>query len=124
MPSPTQRLGAQGEAEAEAFLIANGYHILDQHVTSRFGELDLVARQGKTLIFIEVRRRRSGRFGSPEESLTERKLEHLAAAIELYRNAHPDLATLPYRLDLIVIDEATQPRLRHLTNLSAELADR
>jgi putative endonuclease len=120
VPSPTQLLGARGEAEAEAFLAALGYRTLDRHYTCRFGELDLVLSDGRGLVFVEVRLRRGHRFGSPEESITKKKLERLAAAIETYRNEHEELAALPYQLDLLVIDETTGQSIRHLPNITLD----
>jgi len=120
MPSSAQRTGAQGEAEAERYLRTLGYGVIDRHFTCRFGELDLVATDQKELVFIEVKQRRSVHFGTPEESITRRKLERLASAIEVYRSAHPEFDHWTYRLDLIIIDESNDKEIRHLRGLSPQ----
>jgi putative endonuclease len=67
MPTPRARLGAQGEAIAAAHLEAQGLHITDRNYRSRYGEIDLVAEEGDTLVFVEVKARRATAYGTPEE---------------------------------------------------------
>ena len=59
MPTDTRRTtGVKGEEEAARFLTRSGYAILDRNVRTRAGEIDLVAKEGKTLVFVEVKTRR------------------------------------------------------------------
>lgn len=120
MPSSAQRIGAQGEAEAERYLRALGYNIIGAHFTCRFGEIDIIAEDLDELVFVEVKRRRSVRFGTPEESMTRRKLERLVSAIETYRSAHPEYEQRAYRMDLIIIDESQGKEIRHIQGLSPQ----
>lgn len=117
MPSRTQRIGTAGEADAQRFLESFGYRLIDRHVTCRYGEIDLIMLENDELVFVEVKRRGSSRFGTGEESLTPKKIERLVAAIETYRNAHPDQTRRPYRLDLVVLD---QSGIRHLRGLAPD----
>ena len=75
-------MGRQGEGEAVRYLQANGYRILHRNLRARFGEIDVVARDGPALCFVEIKARSSTRFGFPEEAVTalkRRKLLKLAA---------------------------------------------
>ena len=84
-------LGEWGEALAESKLRALGMQILDRRWRTREGELDLVARDGRTIVFVEVKTRRSTAFGAPAESVTARKqqrIHQLAAAWLAAHNEH------------------------------------
>jgi putative endonuclease len=75
-------LGAQGEALAAKQYEDNGYEILDRNWRRREGEIDLIVRQGKTVVFCEVKTRSSDRFGSGAESVLDakqRRIRRLAA---------------------------------------------
>lgn len=78
-----QDLGAVGEAAAAAWLEARGYTILVRNVRTRHGEIDLVARTGSLVVFVEVKSRTSLRYGHPAEAIAHhkrRRLARLAAA--------------------------------------------
>lgn len=72
------RLGKCGEEAAVDFLREQGYKIIAKNYKSRFGEIDIVARDKDTLCFIEVKTRRSERFGSPQEAVTAGKQRQIA----------------------------------------------
>ena len=104
-PTPDYRrtLGRKGEDIAAAHLAGLGYEIVARNVRTRYGELDIVARDGETLVFVEVRTRRDDRLGSPEESVDARKQAKLVALAEAY------LATLSEppaacRIDVVVVE--------------------
>lgn len=73
MRSPRQALGAEGEAAAAAALGRAGYRVLESNLRTPFGEIDLLARQGGVLCFVEVKTRSSGAFGHPAEAVTPAK---------------------------------------------------
>lgn len=76
-------LGAAGEAAAAAWLEARGYQVLARNVRTRYGEIDLVARSGSLVVFVEVKSRTSLRYGHPAEAIARhkrRRLARLAAA--------------------------------------------
>ena len=77
-------LGETGEELAARYLEAQGLRLLERNVRLRGGELDIVARDGPVLVFVEVRTRRGTRFGTPEESVDRRKQERLARLAREY----------------------------------------
>ena len=110
----TRALGRLGEDLAERHLVAAGFRILARNVHLRHAELDLVALDRATLVFVEVRLRRSARFGSGEESVDARKRRRIAAAAAelLARGTLPRAARV--RFDVIAIDAAVDPpRVTH-----------
>lgn len=94
--------GRAAEALAESHLRAHGLAIVERNVHSRHGELDIVAREGATVVFVEVRLRRPGAFGDAADSITASKRARLVAAAREY------LATLPRtpacRFDVVLLD--------------------
>ena len=101
MPSARSRLGARGEAIARQNLESQGYQILTTNFRCPHGEVDIIARDGPCLVFVEVRARRSpGSFGTPEESLSKAKRERLVATAETYLQSCPDPPE-DWRIDLV-----------------------
>jgi len=96
-------LGAFGESWAVAYLARRGYRILDRNVRFRRGEIDIVASEGGELVFVEVKTRRSSVYGRPEESITRRRYEHLAAAVAEYV-ARSETAVGEFRVDVVAIE--------------------
>lgn len=78
------RLGKYGERLAKKFLKKKGFKILERNYRTKFGEIDIIARDGSQLVFIEVKTRSSQSFGSPQEALTLWKLERLRRAVQIY----------------------------------------
>jgi putative endonuclease len=82
MKDPRRQLGDHGEDLAAAALKRQGYKILERNYVTPLGEIDLIARQGKTVVIVEVKTRKSARFGTPQESVSAAKqarLRRLAA---------------------------------------------
>ena len=94
--------GRHAEAAAAAFLEAQGYTILTSNYRSPYGEVDIIAQQGDTLVFVEVRAKRSLAFGTPQESLTPAKRQHLIATAQHYLQEH-NLSS-PWRIDLVTVE--------------------
>ena len=92
--------GNKGEELAVEHLKANGYRILARNVRSKFGEIDCVAQQGKTLCFIEIKARTSTTFGWPEESVHPQKRWRLVRLAQWYLQAKR-LEEVPVRFDVI-----------------------
>jgi putative endonuclease len=103
-------VGREAEDRAADFLIANGYTILTRRYTTPFGELDIVALDGETLVFVEVKYRRAAGY-VPEEAVGERKLFNLKRATQSYLEKFPQARE--WRFDLIAIDG---DGLRHYPN--------
>lgn len=105
-----RRLGQWGENYAASHLEANGYHIIERNWRCREGEVDLVARDGETLVFVEVKTRRGDAYGTPEEALTPRKAEKLLALGQQYVYEHA-LDNVNWRIDLVAVELDPQGRL-------------
>jgi len=109
MGRDTRAAGSRGEDLAERHLSAQGWRILARNVHLRYAELDLVALDRGALVFVEVRLRRGGRFGSAAESVDARKRRRIAAAAAelLARGTLPRAARI--RFDVIAIDASREP---------------
>jgi len=98
-----KELGKKGEEKALRFLKKKGYRILGTNYFCREGEIDIVARQGEYLAFIEVRTKSDLEFGTPEESITPAKMRRLQKAAYHYlyhQDKTPDL----WRIDVVVVE--------------------
>ena len=102
---PRHRDGAEAEALAADLLRREGYRVLEQRYRFHRHDIDLVARGGRTVVFVEVKLRRDARFGSAVEAITGRKRRDLvrAATAWLQRNGRPDDVA---RFDVIAVDGA------------------
>jgi len=87
MPSP-HSLGVEGEARAARHLARRGYRIVDRNVRAGGVEIDLVARRGRWLVFVEVKTRRSRRFGDPELAVDAAKQARLIRGAAAWLQAH------------------------------------
>jgi putative endonuclease len=111
--------GSQGEAQAAEYLLSRGYTILQTNWRCRRGEIDIIAQDGATLVFVEVRTRSSARLGSPEESVTiakQRRLAELAQVYLQFREAAGKPWPNGWRIDVIAIRTGSAGRLNHLMN--------
>ena len=114
--SPTKRLGARGEREAARRLRAKGYRVVKKNLRLRFGEIDLLALDGDTVVVVEVKTRipRAAGGPRPEESVGAQKGRRLAALADAAcrRYGWEDRAR---RIDIVAIDwpEKGQPVVRH-----------
>jgi len=84
MDKGQRKTGKRGEDIAAEFLRQHGYEIIEQNYYYNHGEIDIVAKDGTTLVFVEVKSRRSTKFGEPEESVTPKKQELLRRTAEGY----------------------------------------
>ena len=110
-PTPAQAAGGDAEEAAARFLASHGLAILDRNFRTRFGEIDLVARDGATLVFVEVRlRRASERFGGAAASVDSRKRGRIVAAARQYLQR---LGREPAcRFDVVTLDGGAPQWLR------------
>lgn len=100
--SNKQSLGALGEKLAREHLSKRGYQILSSNYRSPFGEIDIIAQDGQTLAFIEVKTRSSRQFGLPQEAINKKKLERMSRCVEVYLKSHP--SSLDRRIDVLAIE--------------------
>ena len=95
--------GILGERLAAEFLHGRGYRVLETNYRCPEGEIDIVARHGDTLVFVEVRTKQSKQFGTPEESITPVKKERMRLTAARYREAHSDLPE-QWRIDVVAVE--------------------
>lgn len=111
-------LGADGERLAARYLQRQGYRILARGHRQRLGELDLIALDGSTLVFVEVKTWRRGDSGDPSEAVDSRKQDRLTRAALVYLKRRR-LLEHPARFDVISIvwpEREAQPKIRHFIN--------
>lgn len=94
--------GERYEHEAEALLKARGLTLVERNWHCRFGEIDLIMRDGATLVFVEVRQRNSLRFGGAAASIGRDKQARIERAVELYLSRLP--GTPACRVDAVLFD--------------------
>lgn len=108
---PRSRLGQKGERIAVRSLKRRGYRLRDTNYRAPSGEIDLVAEDGDTVVFIEVKTRTSQEFGGPLESITPRKQHRIVQAARHYLTRHR-LAGRPVRFDVVGIElTSRRPRI-------------
>ncbi|MCH7598156.1 MAG: YraN family protein [Myxococcales bacterium] len=89
---PRRSLGAEGEARAASFLMRRGYRIEARNVRYDGVEIDLIARRGALVVFVEVKTRRTTRFGPPELAVDRRKQARMIRAALAWLHQHPGRA--------------------------------
>lgn len=109
--------GEEAEALAAAFLEARGLRPLERNWRCRFGEIDLILRDGDTVVFVEVRRRAGEAFGGAAASITAAKREKLLITARHYLSGLPDMP--PCRFDAVLVS-GEPPRIEWLRNAIEE----
>ena len=113
-------IGKSGEDEAAKVLEKKGYKILDRNYRTRYGEVDIVARDGQTIVFVEVKKRRSNRYGSAKEAIGQKKMKRLAMAAKDYILKHSEghAKGLNSRFDVVSIEthRDLNGRVEHVKN--------
>ena len=115
---PVLTLGQQGERAAERYLKRLGYIIVARGERDDLGELDLIAVDGRTIVFIEVKTRRSDLAGHPAEAVDEQKQRRITRLALAYLKRH-DLLEYPSRFDVVAVtwpSGAKQPKIEHIKN--------
>lgn len=113
-------LGRWGEEQAAGFLAEKGFSILERNWRAKSGELDLIASDNETLVFVEVRTRRAGsRFGTAEESVDWRKQKQVREIASYYLHCTNRYGT-PCRFDVVAItydiSKNQLTAIRHIPN--------
>ena len=109
--------GALAEDAAANFLTGRGLRLLERNYRCRFGEIDLVLRDARTLVFVEVRYRRSHTFGGASESITTNKRRKLLRTARHYMAAHSEFPAC--RFDVVLLNGDT-PELDWVINAFGE----
>jgi len=115
--SSSARLGRAAESAAAAYLEARGWRLLGRNVRVGRGELDIIARRGPVLAFVEVKARRTRTCGAPEDAVGPEKRRQVARLAELWLGARPWAlgGVRDVRFDIVAVDLTTYPAaVRHL----------
>lgn len=115
-----KQIGKLGEEFAEKYLKKQGYKILEKNYRySRFAEIDIVAKDKDTIVFVEVKTRSDLTFGHPFEAINKTKLQHIFQAGLFYlqntKEKHKN-----YRIDIVAVvgkSEESSPKIEHLKNV-------
>ena len=108
MPSRNQKFGTLAEQAAADYLQTKNYKILGMHTSNRYGEIDILAQAGSALVAVEVKIRRSNRFGTAVESVTKAKLAKIELALQAEAEKR-SLQTDDLRIDLVALDPGRTP---------------
>ena len=111
-----KQVGDRGEAIAAAFLEGKGYEIVARNFRWRLGELDIVARQGDLLVFVEVKSQYRGGFGPPETWVTPKKQRRVSLAARRFLQVN-EIEDVDCRFDVIAVTfGGKEPQVRHIEN--------
>ncbi|MCU0588434.1 MAG: YraN family protein [Syntrophobacteraceae bacterium] len=102
MSTSRQQKGREAEDLAARFLAGQGMEIVTRNFRCMLGEIDLVARHGRTVVFVEVKSRFSRRFGTPQDMVSETKQKRLTRLAQWYLKKH-QLLRQPARFDVVAI---------------------
>jgi putative endonuclease len=96
-------LGAKGEDLAVRYLKKKGYKVIERNYRCQWGEIDLVARQGDTLVFVEIKARSSSDFGLPQDAVGRFKQEKLVHVARAYMAEHRLKDEITARFDVVAV---------------------
>ena len=113
---PANPLGVSGEALAEDHLRGLGYQIVERDLRTPLGQLDLVAMDGKTLVFVEVKTRAGHGFGLPQESVDARKIRKLRQLGLYYLKIRPHRGSVRFDVVGLTVREGRLIRVDHIKN--------
>jgi putative endonuclease len=109
-----KEIGQRGENLAVAYLQNLGYKVLERNYRCKLGEVDIIARDNDTLVFIEVRTRSSLDFGLPQESINRRK-RHQISKVALEFMLRKKMKNIPARFDVVAISlEPGKEKVDHI----------
>ena len=115
---PRHRLGALGERLAVAHLERLGYEIVARNHRTRHGEIDIVACDDETLVFVEVKTRHGEGLGRAEDAIGGAQAKRLLTAAEWFLAEHPEHGDAVWRVDLVAITlDQRDGRVRRLTHV-------
>lgn len=111
-----QKFGEKGESQAVRYLKKNGYKILEQNYRTPLGEIDIIAKEKDTIVFVEVKSRKSIRFGSPKWAVTAKKQRKISM-VALYYLKTKKQTDAKARFDVVsVISNQDNPQIDVIKN--------
>jgi len=112
-----------GECMAREYLERHGYEVLGQNVRlGKHDEIDLIVRQDRVTVFVEVKTRTSDLFGPPEESITRRKRQSIERAIVTYVRRHPEVKQVRFDVVAVFLPPDGTRTLKHFRAVGGSLA--
>ncbi len=121
MVSRYTQFGYKGESIAVGFLKKNGYKILEQNYKNKLGEIDIVAKDRGTLVFVEVKTRRSDQYGHPKWAVTPRKQRKISM-VALYYLKENRQTNRKARFDVVTVLDRQKPPVVEIIKNAFELA--
>lgn len=118
MSENKKEVGKRGEMEAASFLKLNNYEILDMNYRTRFGEIDMVAKENDFLVFVEVKKRGSLNFGEPEFSITPTKQKHIIKTALCYLK-DKKIKNRNIRFDVVIITPNRKEIIKNAISVSS-----
>jgi len=103
MKDTRKALGSKGEDLAVQYLKKKGFKVIERNYHCSAGEIDLIAREGKTLIFVEIKTRSSSEFGLPQEAVDRFKQKKMIEVARAYMAEHHLTEDIPARFDVVAI---------------------
>ena len=100
-------IGGHYEASAAKYLEARGLKLVTKNYRSRFGEIDLIMRDNRTLTFVEVKYRSGSQFGNAAEMVTYQKQQKILKTAALFLQSYSQYADFPCRFDVVAITAST-----------------
>lgn len=121
MSDQTSLIGRWGEAQVGKWLQRQGYVLMASGYRCRMGEIDLIAKKGNTLAFVEVKLRKNARFAAAREQVTPAKQRRILTTARFYLAQNPDLAECFCRFDVAEVYapqgmETKRPEINYLEN--------
>lgn len=110
-----QTVGHWGEETAAAYLCQRGYEVVARNMRTPYGEIDIIAKQGSMVVFVEVKTLTSSKNFFPEQNVTARKREHMLACAQHYA-AENDIDH--WQIDVIAVEgrPGPEPKITHFEN--------
>ena len=116
MQTKHQKFGEKSENLAVWYLKQNGYKIIEQNYRNRIGEIDIIAREKKTIVFVEVKSRRSIRYGNPKLAVTPKKQRKISM-VALYYLKSTQQIDAKARFDVVaIISNRDEPQIEIVKN--------
>ena len=117
MTLKTKEYGEKAEDIAAKYLEKSGYEIIEKNFTTKLGEIDIIAKDNDTLVFVEVKARTSLKFGLPEHSITYTKQRKISKVALLYLKARKQITkNKKARFDVVSILTGKEFKIRLIKN--------
>ena len=113
-----ETIGARGETLAAQYLERQGFVIIERNARIGHKEVDIIARDGDTVVFVEVKTRTGDSHGTAAEAVTDHKLSNVVTALEVYLLRHPNIVTARIDVIAIMVTSIGKATLRHYRNVS------